>query len=69
MLKGIMFCVFCPLKAYNLLKTYEVTIRLWKEKYESKVSEYCAMQEKALYWQERALHKKHTVNPENKEII
>lgn len=67
MLKGVLCCLFFPLKSYKRIKNLETEILRLKEIYNQKESEFYSMKERAVYWEERALHKKHTVKLGNEE--
>lgn len=69
MFKNALKCFFFPFQAAKKLERCETTILIMQEKINKRDFDYFEMREKALYWQERALHKKHTVNPENKDIV
>ena len=69
MFKNALKCFFFPFQAAKKIEKYEKTILILQDKINKRDFDYFDMREKALYWQERALKKKHTVNPEDKDIV
>ena len=69
MLKAALSCLLFPFKTAKKIADYENEIVSLQHRINRADFDYFDLRERALYWQERALHKKHTVNPQRKEVL